>query len=153
MEKAKVSMAVTEKKMRAAVLALLLGVAACAPTAPEHRLRARFGEMQAAVEKGQAGDFMEGVSPDFTGESGMDRAALHNLLRARMLADSHLGVTAGPLEVVVQGDNATVAFDVVLTAGNGRLLPDQARAYRVTTAWRTEDDEWRVYHARWNGTP
>ncbi|MCP1584115.1 MULTISPECIES: hypothetical protein [Pseudoxanthomonas] len=153
MEKAKVSMAVTEKKMRVAALALLLGLVACAPAAPEHRLRARFGEMQAAVEKGQAGDFMEGVSPDFTGESGMDRAALHNLLRARMLADSHLGVTTGPLEVVVQGDNATVAFDVVLTAGNGRLLPDQARAYRVTTAWRTEDDEWRVYHARWNGTP
>ena len=104
-------MAVTEKKMRVAALALLLGLVACAPAAPEHRLR------------------------------------------ARMLADSHLGVTTGPLEVVVQGDNASVAFDVVLTAGNGRLLPDQARAYRVTTAWRTEDDEWRVYHARWNGTP
>jgi hypothetical protein len=153
MEKAKVSMASTEKKMRAAALALLLGLAACAPAAPEQRLRERFGQMQAAVEAGQAGDFMEGVSPDFTGESGMDRAALHNLLRVRMLADPHLGVTTGPLDVRVQGDNATIAFDVMLTAGSGRLLPDRARAYRVTTAWRTEDGQWRVHHARWNGAP
>lgn len=143
----------TEKKMRVAALALLLGLAACAPAAPEQQLRTRFGQMQAAVEAGRTGEFMEGVSPEFTGEAAMDRAALHNLLRARTLTNSRLGVTTGPLDVDVQGDNATVAFDVVLTAGSGRLLPDQARAYRVTTAWRTEGGQWRVYHARWNGTP
>lgn len=134
---------------RAWALACVLALAACAGDTPEAQLRQQFGEMQAAVEAGKAGDFIEGVSPDFTGEEGIDRAALHNMIRAHTLVNARIGATTGPLDIDVDGENAEVAFDVVLTSSNGRMLPTQAGAYRVTTAWRREDGDWRVYHARW----
>ncbi len=130
-------------------LACTLVLAGCAGDTPEAQLRQRFDAMQSALEAGNAGGFIEGVSPDFSGEAGMDRAALHNLLRARSLVNARIGATTGPLEVRVDGANAEVAFDVLLTSGRGRLMPYQAGAYRVTTAWRREDGDWRVYYARW----
>lgn len=151
MEKAKVSMTMIGRTGRRGLLALILGLAACTGDAPEQQVRKRFDDMQAAVEAGQAGDFIEGVSRDFTGGGGMDRAALHNIIRARTLANARIGATTGSLDVKVDGGNATVAFNVLLTASGGRLLPEQESTYRVTTAWRLEDDEWRVYHARWDG--
>lgn len=134
----------------AALLMMALGLAACAGDTPEARLRQRIGDMQAAVEAGRVGDFMDGVSRDFSGDGGMDRAALHNLVRARTLANARIGATTGPLDVRVDGDNAAVSFSVLLTGGSGRLLPEQARTYRVTTAWRREDGDWRVHYARWD---
>lgn len=135
--------------VRGCLLAAMSMLAACTGGTPEAQLRQQFDEMQAAVEAGRPGDFIDGVSPAFTGGDGMDRAALHNLLRARALTNTRIGATTGPLDVTVDGDNAEVAFDLLLTAGSGGLLPDQAGTYRVVTAWRREDGEWRVHHARW----
>ncbi len=130
-------------------LALAMLLAACAGDTPEAQLRQQFDAMQAAVEEGKAGDFIEGVSPDFSGEEGIDRAALHNMIRAHTLMNARIGATTGPLDVKVEGENAEVAFNILLTSSSGRLLPNQAGTYRVTTAWRREDGDWRVYHARW----
>jgi hypothetical protein len=149
MEKAKVSMTKTGFRARACGLALIMLLAACTGDTPEAQLRQQFDAMQSAVEAGKAGDFIEGVSPDFTGEEGLDRAALHNMIRAHTLMNARIGATTGPLDVKVEGENAEVAFNVLLTSSSGRLLPNQAGTYRVTTAWRREDGDWRVYHARW----
>jgi hypothetical protein len=149
MEKAKVSMAKTRWMLRGGWLACVLMLAACAGDTPEAQLRQQFDEMQTAVEAGKAGDFIDGVSADFTGAEGIDRAALHNMIRAHTLMNARIGATTGPLDVKVQGENAEVAFNVLLTSSSGRLLPNQAGTYRVTTAWRREDGDWRVYHARW----
>ncbi|HEV7270682.1 nuclear transport factor 2 family protein [Pseudoxanthomonas sp.] len=142
-------MAKTGITFRGGLLACLSLLAACASDTPEARLRQQFDTMQAAVEAGSPSDFIEGVSTDFVGEDGLDRAALHNLLRARALTNTRIGATTGPLDVSVDGDNAEVAFDLLLTAGQGGVLPDQAGTYRVVTAWRLEADDWRVHHARW----
>lgn len=149
MEKAKVSMAKIEGSARGWLLACVLALAGCAGDTPEAQLRRQFEQMQAAVEAGQPGDFIRGVSEDFVGEGGMDRAALHNLIRAQILKNARVGATTGPLKVNVDGDNAEVAFDVLLTSRSGRVLPDQAGTYEVKTAWRREDGDWRVYHAGW----
>ena len=149
MEKAKVSMAKTRFSAHGWLLALVLALAACAGDTPEAQLRQQFDTMQAAVEAGKSGDFIEGVSADFAGEEGLDRAALHNMIRAHTLMNARIGATTGPLDVKVDGENAEVAFDVLLTSSRGRLLPNQAGTYRVTTAWRREDGDWCVYHARW----
>lgn len=143
-------MAKTGLNYVAAAMLLMAGVAGCGREAPEAQLRQRFDAMQQAVEDKRVGDFMEGVSADFTGPAGMDRAALHNLVRARTFANARVGATTGPLEVRVEGDNATVSFHVLLTGGSGRLLPEEARTYNVTTAWRREEGDWRIYHAQWN---
>jgi len=150
MEKAKVSMANIGLNYVAAALMLLAGLVGCGSEAPEAQLRQRFDAMQKAVEEKRAGDFMEGVSTEFTGPAGMDRAALHNLVRARTFGNARVGATTGPLEVRVDGDNATVSFHVLLTGSSGRILPEQARTYNVTTAWRREEGDWRVHHAQWD---
>ncbi|MEL1264546.1 nuclear transport factor 2 family protein [Pseudoxanthomonas putridarboris] len=129
---------------------LALGMVACRSGSPEERLRQQFSAMQAAAEEKRVGDFMEGVSADFAGARGMDRAALHNLLRLRTLGNASIGASTGPLDVQVQGDTATVKFSALLTGGSGRLLPEQMQAYQITSGWRLEDGEWRVYYAQWD---
>jgi hypothetical protein len=124
-------------------------LAACSQTSPEQRLKQQFEQMQTAVEERRTDDFLAGVSTDFAGKNGMDRAALHNLLRLQMLGNASLGVTRGPLDIQLQGDHATVKCSVLLTGGGGRFLPERAQTYAITSGWREEDGEWRVYYADW----
>jgi len=128
---------------------LVLASAACGREGPEQRLLTRFHAMQEAVEEGRMRDFMDGVSEDFSGTGGVDRAALHSMLRAQALARSDIGVTAGPVDVVVRDGTATVRVTALLTRGSGRFLPDSAQAYEITSGWREENGQWRVYYAEW----
>lgn len=127
---------------------LLLG--GCSPVDPEARLRAEIASMQQAVQSRQPGEVMDRVTADFSGNGGMDREALHNLLRVQFLANADVGATIGPLEVALQGDHATARFSALLTGGNGRWLPDQAGAYQVTTGWRLDGGSWKLYTAQWS---
>lgn len=131
------------------LLACLALLGACHPAAPEARLRGTIEGMQHALEQGRPRDFMAAVAPDFAGNGGMDRAALHNLLRAQLLAHARVGATLGPLQVRIDGTTATVESRVLLTGGGERGLPDSAGAYRLTTGWREVDGDWQVYYARW----
>ena len=136
--------------VRAALLLLALAaLAACARDTPETALRAQLQRMQAAATERRAGDFMEGVAADFVGNEGMDRAALHNLMRAQVLGNSTIGVTTGPVEIDMKSDRATLRFTALLTGGSGRFIPDSAQTYSITSGWRLEDGEWRIYYAQW----
>jgi hypothetical protein len=121
----------------------------CSRAPEEQRLRDSIEAMQVAVLERRAGDFMERVAEDFIGAGGIDRAALHNLLRAQMLRNASIGATLGPLEVKLQGERAQVDFDAVLTGGAGGMLPERAQAYAIKTGWRLEQGEWRLFHAEW----
>ena len=127
-------------------LALL---AACAKPPAEQRLRERIGAMQEAVAQRQVSDFMEGVADDFIGNGGIDRAALHNLVRLQVMRNASIGATMGPVTVEMQGERARVEFDVVLTGGAGGLLPERAQAYAIESGWREVDGEWVVFAAEW----
>ena len=96
--------------------------------------------------------FIEAVAEDFSGNAGTDRAALHNLLRMQFLGNAKVGITTGPLQVEMQGERAKVGFTAVLTGGSGRFLPDAAQSYAITTGWRMEKGEWRLYYAQWEPT-
>lgn len=37
----------------------------------------------------------------------------------------------------------------LLTEGGGRFLPDSAQTYEITSGWREENGQWRVYYAEW----
>lgn len=141
--------AVWERLLPGLVLCALMAMPACHRDTPEAALRAQLQEMQSAAGEGRMGDFMTGVTGDFVGNEGMDRAALHNLLRMQALAKSNLGVTAGPLQIQMQGDQAIVRFDAILAGGSGRFLPDSVQTYSITSGWRIEAGEWRVYYAQW----
>ncbi len=137
-----------------ALLAVMLALAGCGRSSPEQQLRDQFAALQQAVEQRRPADAMDGVADDFSGPGGMDRAALHNLLRAQLLARDSVGVTTGPLEVSLQGETATIRFDALLTgSGRGRWLPDSAQSYHVTTGWRREGGDWRIHYAEWRAGP
>jgi hypothetical protein len=142
------------RSARAGLLLLVLAVlAACARDTPETALRAQLQRMQTAASERKASDFMEGVASDFVGNEGMDRAALHNLMRAQVLGNSTIGVTTGPVEIEQKDGQATLRFTVLLTGGSGRFVPDSAQTYAITSGWRIEDGEWRVYYAQWKPNP
>ena len=125
-------------------------VAGCAKAPAEERLRARIGQMQDAIVARDVTAFMEGVAEDFTGNQGLDRAALHQLVRLQVMRNASVGATLGPVQVQLQGERATVNFKVVLTGGSGGLLPERAQGYDVTSGWRDGDEGWQVYNAEWN---
>lgn len=141
----------TWQRVALSMFALLsmLHVTGCSDTPDEARLRAGIDEMQAAVQEQRPGDFMQFVTDDFIGEGGMDRAALHNLLRAQLLRNASIGATRGPLDIQIRGDQASVGFSVVLTGGAGGLVPERAQGYSIKTGWRIEDGEWRLFLAEW----
>lgn len=131
------------------ILCVLMALSACHRDSTEAALRAQLQEMQSAAGEGRIGDFMVGITDDFVGNEGMDRAALHNLLRMQALAKSNLSVSTGLLQIQMQGNQASVRFDAILAGGSGRFLPDSARTYSITSGWRIEAGEWRVYYAQW----
>jgi hypothetical protein len=136
-----------------ACLFFALSALACSRSTDEERIRAAISGMQVAMEAGQPGDFMEHVGTDFTGAGGdMDRERLHNLLRAQVLANARIGVTVGPIDVQLQGERATVTFDLALSGGNQRWLPERAGTWRIVSGWREESGQWRCINAQWERT-
>ncbi|QNH12808.1 nuclear transport factor 2 family protein [Xanthomonas sp. SI] len=133
--------------------ALLLALPGCQRDSAEQRLRKDIAAMQEAVEEHRLRDAMAAVAEDFAGEAGMDRAALHNLLRAQFLANARIGVNTGPLSIALQGDDATVRFDAVVSGGDARLLSERMQRYAVVTGWREQDGRWRLRHAHWSAVP
>ena len=131
------------------LLATVAILAACQRESPEQALREQVHQMQAAAEARDPSAFIDAVAEDFSGNSGMDRAALHNMLRMQALAKSSIGVTTGPLQIQMQGDQASVRFDAILAGGSGRFLPDSAQGYSISSGWRIEKGEWRAYYAQW----
>ena len=132
-----------------ALLACLV-LLACTREPPEQAVRGRMGALQAAIEARDAGDVRALLADDFVGPGGMDRERAVRLAQVSFLRHREVGATvAGPLQVRMQPRHATVAFDVALTGGSGRLLPDAARLYSVETGWRLDDGEWSLTSATW----
>ena len=128
---------------------LMVSLAACRSEPAEQRLRDTIDAMQLAATEHRPGDFMESVANDFIGQGSLDRAAMHNLLRAQLLRNQQIGVTRGPLDIQMQGDRATVRFKLIATGGAGGLLPERAQGYDITSGWRDEDGEWRLFLVEW----
>ncbi len=132
------------------VAALMLSsLVGCSRSPPEDRLRARVAAMQEALETGRPSDFVAGIAEDFTGESGLDREGVRNLLRVQVLRNERIGASLGPMTVEMHGERATVTFTALLTGGRGGLLPDNARAWSVRSGWRDGPDDWQMIHAEW----
>jgi len=128
--------------------ALLLLFAGCTRTPPEEALRATIATMQAAAEARDADALAEPLAADFVGPGGMDRDGFRRTAAVLWLRSRDIGVALGPLDVEVTGEHARVGFNAATRGGAG-LLPDQAQVYRVRTAWRLEDGEWRLISADW----
>lgn len=145
------SVSVAAGCVRALVLAaLVVVIAACARTPPEQALRDTVAELQRQVEARDAAKVQALLDDDFVGPDGMDRRGARQLATVMLMRHRSVGLTLGPLDVRMQGDErATVQTTAALTGGSGALLPDSARAYRVESAWRRRGDDWRMLSLRW----
>ncbi len=107
-----------------------------------------MGEMQAAVEAREPRGFIEHVSEDFIGTPGaLDRDGLRNLLRGILLSQQRVGVTLGPIDVKLYGeDRARVETTAFLTGTGGALRGD---TLSIRSDWRLESGDWRCIAATW----
>lgn len=129
--------------------ALLLVAVACTRTPPEQRLREQVAAMADALQQRDAAAVMAPVASDFVGGAGLDRRGLQRLLQLQLLGNAQVGATLGPVTVELRDDTAQARFDAVLTGGSGRLLPERAQAWHVTTTWRRDGADWQLYSAQW----
>ena len=70
------------------------------------------------------------------------------MARLYFLRFRQIGLLAGPLTVEMSAGRARVAFNAVLSGGQG-LLPDQAQAYQVDSSWRLDGGDWRMIALQW----
>lgn len=136
----------------AALLVAGVVLAACAERSDDEvRLRERLNSMEAAIEQGRVGDFMQAVAEDFTSaRGGMNRAALGLLLRRERLARQSISVQRSNLAIqILAAGRARLEFHALVTGGSG-WLPSEGRLWAIDTGWRLDDDdEWRLVSADW----
>jgi hypothetical protein len=130
-----------------------VALVACAGTPPEERLLEVIAATQHDLESRNGAALAERVADDFVGPDGMDRVGLRRTAQAAFLRYRTVSVTLGPRHMDMSGDgrHATVRFTAALTGGDGAVLPDSARLYRVESGWRRTGDDWELTSLRWAG--
>jgi hypothetical protein len=137
-------------RLLAASLLLSLALCACRQTPDEEQIRQAIAAVSSAAEAGSASGVVEPLSEDFDGNDGqLDRRALGNMMRLVKLRGQHVGVTIGPIAIEHRGERIVATFTAGLSSGSGGLLPSELGFYRVETAWRQEDGDWRCDSASW----
>lgn len=126
----------------------LLVVGGCGHEDAEMALRRQVQAGIEALAERDHGAFMSVVADDFAGPQGLDRSGASQMARLYFLRFRQIRLIAGPLNVDMADRRARVAFSVALAGGQG-LLPDQAQAYQIDSAWRRDDDDWRMIALEW----
>lgn len=105
--------------------------------------------MESAAEARDSDALVENFADDFAGPGGMDRDRFRRYLALLWLRNRQVGVTLGPLEVELVGqDRARVNFTAAARGGTG-WMPERAEVYQVKTGWRLEGDDWKLISADW----
>lgn len=126
----------------------LLVVGGCGHEDAEMALRRQVQAGIEALAERDHGAFMSIVADDFAGPQGLDSSGASQMARLYFLRFRQIRLIAGPLNVDMADRRARVAFSVALAGGQG-LLPDQAQAYQIDSAWRRDDDDWRMIALEW----
>lgn len=138
--------------LRAAAGALLATplLSACSRSSPEQALRDTIAAMSAAVEARDAKALFAHVADDFVRDSGgFDRRQLRALLLGLFLRNQRIHVVTNVREVQVDGDRGRVRLGLLATGGAG-LLPERGRLWDVSSAWRRDGGDWKLYNAEWS---
>jgi ketosteroid isomerase-like protein len=132
-----------------AVFAMFVFAAGCSRSTPEQALRKDLSALQSAIEARDAGALRDFLADDFVGNDGLDRDGARRMAAVLFMRNRDIGTTVGPLDVVVQGEHATVRCTVVLTGGDGGLLPRSGSVYNVTSGWRMQEGSWKMTSVAW----
>ena len=139
--------------LQATACALLPAVSflsACSRSSPEQALRDTIAVMVQAVESRDAKALFGHVADDFTRDSGgLDRRQLRALLLGLFVRNQRIQVVTTVREVRIEGNRGRVRFNVLATGGAG-LLPERGRLWDVSSAWRLDGGDWKIYNAEWS---
>ena len=103
-----------------------------------------------AVESRDARALLHHVADDFTRDSGgFDRRQMRALLLGVFLRNQRIRVVTTVREVRIDGDRGRVRLNLLATGGAG-LLPERGRLWDVSSAWRREGSDWKLYNAEWS---
>jgi hypothetical protein len=129
---------------------LLLVLAACSGDPSEERLRAAIDAMQLAGESRDIPSLMEGVAEDFVGNGGeYDQRQLALYLHGMALRHRAIGVTRLSTEIELHGETAIVRMKLLITGGQGGVMPDSGSVYDVESSWQFEGADWHLASASW----
>ena len=132
--------------LRVSMLVLLLS--ACAGEPDEQALQRVMTEMETAIEAGDSGDFLEHISPEFSGQAGaMDARQLRGTLAALTLRHEKIGINVLSAPIKLFDDRATVTLEVLATGGS--WMPDSGQMLEIESHWRRIDGEWQCFSAEW----
>ncbi|HVT32127.1 MAG TPA: hypothetical protein VHE32_05750 [Rhodanobacteraceae bacterium] len=125
--------------------------AGCSHPPDETRLRETIETMRGAAQARDASGVLDGIAADFTGRNGeVDRTGLARILKLEFLRAEPIGVSLGAMSVEVDGDRATVRFEMTLTDRSQRFVPGAGDAYSVVSGWRRDGRRWVCVNATWD---
>jgi len=129
---------------------LLAIVGGCKRPSDEVRIRSEIEAMRNAAEARRAGDLLDAIADDFTGNRGeFDRAGLERLVKLEFLRNESIGVAIGPIVVKLDGDRAVARFEVTFSDASRRWLPGGRETLAVVSGWRRAGSRWVCYNAAW----
>ena len=129
-----------------------LTLAGCAKPADEVRLREHLADMEQALEQRDPDGLLRHVSEDFVGPRGMSKSELSRYARLMLMRQQNVGITTGPMRVVLFDGRATVDFNALLS-GSDRVFPERVRTIQVKTTWQRDGSDWQLIVAEWSGEP
>jgi ketosteroid isomerase-like protein len=131
------------------LIASVLALAACERSDPEGELRVTIAAMAQAVERREPDRLLAALAEDFTRESGeFDKQDARRMLAGAMLRNERIQLATTVTDVHVEGDRAAARLRVIATGGAG-LLPERGQTWDISTAWRREAGEWKLFNAEW----
>ena len=132
-----------------ALLSVFPFLSACDRASPEQALRDTIAAMVQAVESRDAKALFDHVADDFTRDSGgLDRRQMRALLLGLLLRNRNIRIVTTVREVRIEGNRGRARLHLLATGGAG-LLPERGRLWDVSSAWRREGGDWKLYNAEW----
>jgi hypothetical protein len=134
----------------ATICSMVLLPACSSDLSMEQQVIATIRNMEAHIEAGERGDFMDFVAEDFYGQDGefnhdqLNAMLLYQLRRHKRVHAQLMPVTVQPAGV----DEAEARFQLLLTGGEG-WLPETGQLYEVVSIWQERDGEWHLRSAQW----
>jgi hypothetical protein len=128
----------------------LVTLAGCKRTPDEALIRDNIAAMAEALEKKEAGAFLDPVADDYHDRDGRDRRGLRQLLAVHFLRHKDIGVTIADVSVEFRdGGTALARLHARAVGADGLITDRHGGVYRVQTHWRKKSGDWQLIYAEW----
>lgn len=130
-------------------LLIALWLTGCSKTPDEQLIREAIDEIETAVQDRQTQPVIQRLAEGFRGPQDMNVRQVRQLMAAHYFRNRNINVVLAGMRIQINGIDASVNFNAVVTGGVG-TLPDQLQYYDVETVWRKIDGDWRIIRADWS---